>query len=397
MATESLETLDPETRLLLQIRFDSRTRQPSDDPTDEFGWDDFKENVKPLKRGRNVAILNHALAAQSNLPLKHSLVATRRRLIEAIGEYVGDDPLQPWIECIKWTQEAFPAGGDSSGLVLMYEQCVRAFWHDDRYKNDLRYLKVWLEYAESCSDAEVIYRFLEANKIGQSHAACYISYALYLETKHKTKTANEVFNRGLSINAQPVEKLEAAYRKFIARSMGKTKTATDEDGVEISQPVRSFGTVLSTGENRRRPVDVSDVGKKNAKGNRGERVPLSVFKDTNKENSSGHHADSSKVELKPWDSLPTHKDRNKENTAIPAKWTSFKVPQKPGTRIAVPTTPAIEVFVEQQSSDLHQTGDEARNTPTLQLKERDEHELKRESELLKENPLRNFPLSSFPR
>lgn len=47
---------------------------------------------------------------------------------------------------MKWVQEAFPPGGDSSGLVVIYEQCVRAFWHSDRYKEDLRYLKVWLEY-----------------------------------------------------------------------------------------------------------------------------------------------------------------------------------------------------------------------------------------------------------
>jgi len=47
---------------------------------------------------------------------------------------------------MKWVQEAFPPGGDSSGLVVIYEQCVRAFWHSEQYKEDLRYLKVWLEY-----------------------------------------------------------------------------------------------------------------------------------------------------------------------------------------------------------------------------------------------------------
>lgn len=55
----------------------------------------------------------------------------------------------PVRSCIKWVQESFPAGGESSGLVVIYEQCVRAFWHDERYKGDLRYLKVWLEYV-SC-------------------------------------------------------------------------------------------------------------------------------------------------------------------------------------------------------------------------------------------------------
>ena len=30
--------------------------------------------------------------------------------------------------------------------MVLYEQCVRTFWHDEHYKDDLRFLKVWLEY-----------------------------------------------------------------------------------------------------------------------------------------------------------------------------------------------------------------------------------------------------------
>jgi checkpoint serine/threonine-protein kinase len=57
--------------------------------------------------------------------------------------------------CIKWVQESFPTGGECSGLVVLYEQCVRTFWHDERYKNDLRFLKVWLEYV-SCGNPSLI-------------------------------------------------------------------------------------------------------------------------------------------------------------------------------------------------------------------------------------------------
>lgn len=127
-----------------------------------------------------------------------------RALIEAIDQYKGEDPLQPWLQwvlffwnkigffrntsailfftltflnclpsyifyelcidsvadiifslklwrCIKWVQESFPPGGDSSGLIVIYEQCVRTFWHDERYKDDLRYLKTWLEYVRLLS------------------------------------------------------------------------------------------------------------------------------------------------------------------------------------------------------------------------------------------------------
>jgi hypothetical protein len=61
--------------------------------------------------------------------------------------------------CIKWVQESFPMGGDYSGLVVIYEQCVRTFWHSDRYKDDLRYLKVWLEYVGSFSNLVLIVPF----------------------------------------------------------------------------------------------------------------------------------------------------------------------------------------------------------------------------------------------
>ncbi|RVW51208.1 Mitotic spindle checkpoint protein BUBR1 [Vitis vinifera] len=182
---EDVQRLDPETEFLC-------SKQETGNE-----WELFKENVRPLKRGRNIHLLNNALKAQTDNQLKHSLLENRRKLIQAIDEYQGDDPLQPWIRCIKWVQEAFPPGGDYSGLVVIYEQCARTFWHEDRHKDDLRYLKVWLEYAENCVDAEVIYSFLDANKIGQSHSSYYISYALHMESKNKVKSANDIFNLGI--------------------------------------------------------------------------------------------------------------------------------------------------------------------------------------------------------
>ncbi|KAE8684331.1 Mitotic spindle checkpoint protein BUBR1 [Hibiscus syriacus] len=206
--------MDPETEFLVSKRKTGNE------------WELFKENVRPLKRGRNVDFLNHALKTHTDDQLKKSLLDNRRRLIEAIDDYKGEDHLQPWLDCIKWVQEAFSPGGDFSGLVLIYEQCVRAFWNSDRYKDDLRYLKIWLEYAEHCSDAEVIYSFLDANDIGKTHSALYIAYARHMESKSKMKAANDILNRGISSYAQPIEKMRNAYKKFLARSM-KGPKATD--------------------------------------------------------------------------------------------------------------------------------------------------------------------------
>lgn len=53
--------------------------------------------------------------------------------------------------------------------------------------------------AGNCIDADIIYSFLDANGIGKTHSIFYISYALYLESKNKTKTAKEIFDRGISM------------------------------------------------------------------------------------------------------------------------------------------------------------------------------------------------------
>ncbi|GMY29004.1 mitotic spindle checkpoint protein BUBR1 [Fagus crenata] len=377
-----MERLDPETEFLLS------KRQTGNE------WELFKENVRPLKRGRKVELLNDALKSHNDNQLKKSLLENRRRLIEAIDENKGEDPLQPWLECIKWVQESFPMGGDYSGLVVIYEQCVRTFWHSDRYKDDLRYLKVWLEYAENCGDAEIIFSFLEANEIGKSHAVYYISYALHLESKNKMKLANEFYNLGISRNAQPVEKLKDAYRKFLARSMSRPK-ATDEDTMEKHLPARSFGTLLSRGENRMLTTKNTDLVRKNVRPDRAHATPLAIYKDSS---IVDHQPDTLKTDLNSWRTLGARAERNKENSAIPTKWTTYKVPQRPGSITGGAAASAcIEVFVDEECEEMHKKNDEGVNSSILQLRHGDGRDLKKETELLRENPLRNFPSNSLPR
>lgn len=63
---EDVQSLDPETEFLC-------TKQETGNE-----WELFKENVRPLKRGRNIHLLNHALRSQTNSRLKDSLLENRR-------------------------------------------------------------------------------------------------------------------------------------------------------------------------------------------------------------------------------------------------------------------------------------------------------------------------------
>ena len=47
---------------------------------------------------------------------------------------------------IKWTQATFKAGGHQAELTPLLERCTRELQSDERYKNDLRYLRLWIQY-----------------------------------------------------------------------------------------------------------------------------------------------------------------------------------------------------------------------------------------------------------
>lgn len=361
-------------------------------------WELYKENVRPLKRGRDVGLLNDALKSQQQTRSKKSLLEKRRRLIDAIDEYRGEDPLLRWIECIKWVQESFPAGGDYSGLVVIYEQCVRTFWHDDKYKEDPRYLRVWLEYAESCNNSEIIYRFLDANQIGQTQSGYYLSYALQMESKNKLTKADEIFNLGIARKAQPLRNLESAYRKFLIRSAKKGgNNIQDEDAAGDAQlHVRSFGTVLTAGEARIQLTAVNNERKKARVALKSvSNTPLCIY------DENIHHQQSEvvKKDPTPWRNLGAQADRNKENNLIHSRWTSHKIPQKTSNRMVPSTSSAcIEVFVDEECAESMNDDKKTPKPSTKKLRKAGGGKYtNKDIELLKEDPLRNFPINSLPR
>lgn len=67
MAESEIEKkMDPETEFLASKRMSGTE------------WETFKENVRPLKRGRNVNMLNHALLSHTNNNFKNHLIQQRR-------------------------------------------------------------------------------------------------------------------------------------------------------------------------------------------------------------------------------------------------------------------------------------------------------------------------------
>lgn len=372
-------------------------------------WEIYKENVKPLKEGRKIKLLNQALKAQQRSSFKNSFRDERRKLIQAIDEYSGDDPLKPWIECIKWVRESFPSGGDQSGLLSICEQCVRTFWNDKHYRDDIRYLKIWLEYADQCTDPEVVYNFLDVNGVGQDHSLFYMRYARCLEQKNKMKRADEIYSLGIARGAQPLEKLKTAQKNFRERAINAIKKEEDDilTSREEHESWRSFGTIMngaSDGTTKHSLQSVHDARRKlKPLAKRDENKQLSIYCDpaelhSRPSTSLGNQAENREGSQHAWQALGTRAERNKENTSIPTKWNANKIPLRTTVRDAAPT---LEVFVDEDCTRENSTLDDQNRKPanahTLNLRRGDIHAIKRETELLKGNPLIYFPRESLPR
>ena len=87
---------------------------------------------------------------------------------------------RPGLLDIKWTQENFPSGHASINRVV--EQAVRTFRKDPRYKNDPRYIRLWMSVAKITREPLEVFKYLSLNEIGQDVALYYEEYARFLET-----------------------------------------------------------------------------------------------------------------------------------------------------------------------------------------------------------------------
>jgi hypothetical protein len=119
------------------------------------------------------------------------LSATRNRLrinIEVALEDEKDDPLQAYCNLVYWTLENYPQGQSAeSGLLELLEEATRVLKdnRDGAWKNDLRYVKLWILYASYVEKPTVVYRFLLANEIGTMFALLYEEFALALERSNR--------------------------------------------------------------------------------------------------------------------------------------------------------------------------------------------------------------------
>ncbi|XP_068636945.1 uncharacterized protein [Aristolochia californica] len=164
-------------------------------------------------------------------------------LIAEIKAYSGNDPLLPWLRGIKKMKEVLPPELLKEKLPRFLQKCACTFEGDKRYKNDLRYLRVWIQLMDFVEDPKGLLRRMEANQVGIKLALFYQAYALYYEKLKRFEESEKMFHLGVQNLAEPAEELHKSYEQFLQRMEQYRKRKARKQAMRASMAGKA---VLST-------------------------------------------------------------------------------------------------------------------------------------------------------
>lgn len=177
MAAASVKLSDPSVQVIPQV-------------VDGDILETHKENIVPSRDGRSAVAISQLYSvprAQRNKELAASHAHYRQLIADSQDEDLLDgDPLEPYCQYVKWIRDNYPSGSSSeSGLLIILEEATRKFCEAPLYKNDRRYVHLWMEYANLVEQSERVYAFMIANDIGSGWPHPYEEFALILERNGK--------------------------------------------------------------------------------------------------------------------------------------------------------------------------------------------------------------------
>ncbi|XP_061184986.1 mitotic checkpoint serine/threonine-protein kinase BUB1-like [Saccostrea echinata] len=318
---------------------------------DRNEWELSKENVQPIRQGRRFADLNAAL--QSNVD-HTTLKREKQNFEEALRSYSGEDPLEVWFGYVLWTEQAFPKGGNESPLWQLLERCIREFNEKDVYKNDQRYVDIWIRYANLSSESDEIFKFMHDQGIGTELSCFYESWANVTELGGNPKKADSIYQLGIRRGAKPLIQLQKKHERFQFR-VAQGLVGHVEEEVETPPPEMrtALGKLKTVGKKGQAPVSRSGnflqgsgggIPLKSRPTSQKQGLGFHVYTD---ENTSPSYIPETTGE---WKEIPKPSAINKENRQKPGVWTSTKVPQRGAVGLPpVVGKPSFSIHVEENS------------------------------------------------
>ncbi|KAK7342402.1 hypothetical protein VNO80_25353 [Phaseolus coccineus] len=140
-----------------------------------------------------------------------------------------EDPLVPFLWSIK---EALEASDEStSNLGNLLRDCIRNFKNNDRYRNDVRFLKIWLLYMGVTDDFVSVFKEMLDSNVCAKNSSLYVWSASLFELKGRLRYALSIYQLGIGRNAKPIEWLRKALTLFLNR-MSEIQNAASNQKVD---------------------------------------------------------------------------------------------------------------------------------------------------------------------
>ena len=313
-----------------------------------------KENIQSLPGGRSARALASVFSPtpfekkssptqSSTRNLNDAIRQEYEKELIAISEY--DDPLDIYDRYVKWTLGAHPSAQATpeSQLLPLLERATKAFLSSSHYKNDPRYLKLWLHYIRLFCDApRETFAFLARHNIGEGLALFYEEFAAWLEGAGRWTQAEEVYKLGLEREARPAERLLRKFGEFQHRYEQRPQD-TEEPSSPALPTVRPALAVkidpFATATPRSTDPQATQAQSGIATGvTRPGRQKLAIFSDADPAGPATRAA--AEESAQGWENIGSLQDRKKENTMEPRPWAGETL--KGGKRVT--GAPKLTVF-----------------------------------------------------
>lgn len=112
---------------------------------------------------------------------------------------------------------------------MLLERATRAFVADPRYRNDSRYVELWIAYADLLPEPADVFKFMHANHIGEDVGLFYMAWAWVAESSSNFVLADKIYARGIARKAEPSARLSSRYSQFQRRMYRRSIDALDTD------------------------------------------------------------------------------------------------------------------------------------------------------------------------
>ena len=272
----------------------------------------------------------------------------RERMITELGfdpstpdrDHIDYDPMRYWVLYIKHVRESYPS--DSQKQFLIMERCTRTFLYrpflHPNYQNDIRFIRTCILYADKTSNPSEVFKLMSKTKVGTLTALFWVAWAWVTEKSSDFQFTEKIFQKSLSVGAEPKKFLEERQKQFLRRmsrhwlnaSQANEDDVEDVDGGEdergalnsistAGMAANNRGAGFNRNSSRDRRLETQQPSRQLSRINENSSAGFSIFQD-NDENAAEDVLNDDHDGAQRGRQLAKESERIKENSMRPESW-----------------------------------------------------------------------------